>query len=101
LFIIFIAKWVTVPPYIAKIILFKNKFECVMSSVGSKKTNEQAAPIQKPEHSMQSSIFLKKEGNFFATIFLIGIKISDSDHSALIPHETKRKHIKFVIQVII
>jgi hypothetical protein len=97
LFIIFIAKWVTVPPYIAKIILFNSKFECVISSVGSKKISEHAAPIQKPEHSMHNSIFLKNEGNFFATIFLTGIKMSDNDHSALMPHETKRKHIKFVI----
>lgn len=55
------------------------------------------SPIQKDEHSIHKSIFLKKEGARLATKFLTGVKMSDSDHMAVIPQETNRKDIKVLM----
>lgn len=55
------------------------------------------SPIQKDEHSMHNSIFLKKDGACFATMFLAGVKISERDHIALIPQETNKNIIRLLI----
>jgi hypothetical protein len=51
-------------------------------------------PIQKDEHSIHNSIFLKRDGKYFATIFLGFRNKSDKDHIQLVPIDTNKYNNK-------